>query len=252
MAVATKKKSQPKRAKRYASGSKPMTFRITPGTKKILTETARANGRTPSSECEIQLQRALSDWGNSHTNAIMTVVGQAIDRLTGIRDFTDENLKSPPPAVKWWNDPYLYAQVEHVTIAALQMFRPRMATPKISKKDIVKGDFVLGSLINEIQTADDSVPFEKQKPHQRSLNRLRKDLGLLADRPAPFGINGAEAREKQQAVAPFREELIALSRKDAASKQKQAFDGGTRPLGPPLTKAEEKKLAELRRKEREA
>jgi transposase IS116/IS110/IS902 family protein len=43
--------------------------------------------------------------------------------------------------------------------------------------DPVRPNFSLNSTVYEMQMVDETVPFEKQKPHERRLNRLKQDLG---------------------------------------------------------------------------
>ena len=201
-----------KRAPKYPEKSSVINFRITPETKRLLEQAARAHGRTLSSECELQLQRSLSSPENSQTHAIMTLIGLAIDAVTNIQTLDKLAAGRKHKPVQWWNDPYLYVQVEQMVIAALGVLRPRGPLPNIDPR---QRDFVLNALVREIQVADPSVPFEKQTPHQRRINRLKQDLGLLADRAAPFGVDADAAREEVASMKPFREELIALTKKNA-------------------------------------
>ena len=94
--------------------------------------------------------------------------------------------------------------------------------------------FAIESTLREIRTADPSIPFAKQTPHQRWLTLMRQDLGPLADRPAIWRRTGDEERGLRASARPIRDEYIPLSRKMAETPDK-------------MTPAEKRRLKELKR-----
>jgi len=190
--------------RRYPEKSAVMNFRITPGTRRALEEAAGASGRTISSECEHQLQRALSDMGTGPSHALMTVIGRAIDDLVRMR-----GRGAKQKGLRWWDDPHTFDLASRAVAAAFDMFRPKGEVPDTGRQ----GEFVIEATLREIQLADLSIPFDQLKPHQRWLAQLKRDLGPLADRPAVWGITAESARELDELSRPFRDELRALSQK---------------------------------------
>jgi hypothetical protein len=224
-------------------GVKPatVTFRTSNEVADLLVASAKANKRTLSAECEVQLQRGLSSWEKSETLTIMTLISVIVDTVMNVQPIDvllgDESLRRPPG--KWWQDPYLYARTERLVIDALRAFRPRGEPPEISEHDLKLGTAAYVMTVLEMQTVDDKPPFEKQTVHQRRLNRLREDLGLLADRPAiSNNMTAAEIRAQHEKMKSSRDELVSLTRKAAAAERKKA-------PGLPLTKQEAARLAEL-------
>jgi TraY domain len=215
------------RAAKYAEKSEVINFRITPGTKRLLNDAAKRSGRSLSSECEVQLQRALDHMGDSQTYAVMMVIGKTIGSLERIRNPN----ASKRGKERWWNDAFLFDQARQVVLAAFGFFQPPVADfPK--DENARKGKFWLEATLREIQLADPSIPIKKQTPHQRWLNLLKRDLGSLVDRPAVWGLDADSAREQRERATPILEELIPLSRKNAQTPKA-------------MSAAEKKKLGEL-------
>jgi hypothetical protein len=220
------------RARKYATKTTVINFRIQPSTKATLQAAARRSGRTVSAECEHQLRRALSDIGTGPTHALMALIGRAIDGVVGLRS----------PTTKWWNDPRQFDEAVRLAMAAFELLRPpprsgaeppAVAEP-LSERSI---QFAAEASVREVQTVDAAVPFEQQTPDQRWLALLRQDLGPLVDRVNVWSTSAQEARRLREATQPFIEELRALSKKSAKAL---------------LTQAEAERLAELQRKLLEA
>jgi hypothetical protein len=190
---------------KYPEKSAVMNFRITPGTRLLLEQAAEASGRTISSECEHQLQRALSDMGTGPSHVLMAIIGRAIDDLVRMRGRGAKQQKD----LRWWDDPHTFDLAARAVTAAFDMFRPKGEVPDTGRQ----GEFVIEATLREIQVADLSIPFDQMKPHQRWLALLKRDLGPIADRPAIWGITAESARELDELSRPFRDELIALSQK---------------------------------------
>jgi hypothetical protein len=200
-----------RRAHKYPEKSAVMNFRITPQTKRLLAKAATESGRTVSSECEHQLQRALSDIGTGPTYALMMTIGKAIDSLI--------ILGSADGAGRWWSDPYLFDQAAGVVTAAFEMFRPK---GELLRRDDVgsrQGEFLIKSTLRELQLVDESVPFDKQSPHQRWLTRLKQELGTIVNIPVIWDMTAEQAKELHERSREVLRELIPLSRKAAATPQ---------------------------------
>jgi hypothetical protein len=216
------------RARKYATKTTVINFRIQPSTKAALQEAARRSGRTVSAECEHQLRRALSDMGTGPTYALMALIGRAIDGVVGLKSST----------VKWWNDPRQFDEAVRLAMAAFELLRPPPRAgadvEPLSERSI---QFAAEASVREVQTVDAAVPFEQQTLDQRWLALLRQDLGPLVDRVNIWSTSAQEARRLRAATQPFIEELRALSKKSAKAL---------------LTQAEAQRLGELQRKLLEA
>jgi hypothetical protein len=198
------------RAKRYATKTVVINFRIQPATKIALQKAAAASGRTVSAEAEHQLHRALSDMGTGRTYAVMAMIAKAIDGFL--------NLKST--RAKWWDDPYLFDQAARLAVASFEMLRPHgEPSPEGEPLGEHSARFAIQSTVREIQTADPSISFEKQTPYQRWLTIMKQDLGPLADRPSVFGLTADEARELRALAKPILDEYIPLSRKESKTPE---------------------------------
>jgi hypothetical protein len=191
--------------RKYPEKSAVINFRITPGTRRLLERAAEASGRTVSSECEYQLQRALSVMGTSPTYAVMATIGRAINDLAEARDLlTRAKLRGP-----WWLDPHTFALAEKAVLAAFRMLRPPGAQDQVD--DGRQGEFAIETVLREIQTVDPAMPFSQMTEHQRWLLLLKQDLGLLANRAAVWGESAEQVRERHKRVLPILRELIPLS-----------------------------------------
>jgi len=198
------------RARRYPKKSSVLHVRIQPDTLKALKKAAERDGRTVSAQAEHELHRALSAMGG-RTHAIFATIAEATNMfLTRVSLETGEAVE--PARRKWWNDPRLFDQVARLCAAALELMRPPGAPPRDPIGD-GSARFAIESTLHEIQTADPSVPFDKQKPHERWLNLMKRDLGDLADRPVLSGQTADQARALQEAAAPILAELIPLDKK---------------------------------------
>jgi hypothetical protein len=203
--VAKRKRGRPPHGE-YPEKSAVMNFRIRPDTKRLLAQAARASGRTLSAETEHQLRRAVAEMGTGRTHAVMTVIGRTIDGLV--------ELKRGAPGIDWWSDPVLYGQARQVVLTALDLFKPpEAATGEDHPENERRAEFEIEATLREIQLFDEAKPFVKQTPYERWLGMMKKDLGHLADRPVVWGVPAIRAREDQEGFRPFRDELIALSRK---------------------------------------
>jgi hypothetical protein len=231
----TVKKS--KRARNYPGKSAALNVRVAAATRDLLEAAAGASDRSLSAECEYQLRRALVDMGAGQpTHALMTVLGQSIDNLVRMR-VVGPGWKEDDTVVAgrwiqikkahWLNDPYLYDMARQAMLAMLEMFKP-VGEPPQDLKELInsggqrQGAFSIESVLREIQTVDETIPFAKQTPRQRWLTVLKADLGALADRPKIWGRTGEQARELRALFSQdLLRELISLSRQ--AGKQPEGM-----------------------------
>jgi hypothetical protein len=223
------------RARKYATKTTVINFRIQPSTKAALQAAASRSGRTVSAECEHQLRRALSEIGTGPTHALMALIGRAIDGVVGLKS----------PTVKWWNDPRQFDEAVRLATAAFELLRPPPragAEPPDSGEPLSERSiqFAAEASVREVQTVDAAaVPFEQQTPDQRWLALLRQDLGSVLDRVLVWGASAQEARRLRKATQPFIDELQALSKKSAKTPKA-------------MTQAEAQRLLELQRQLLEA
>jgi hypothetical protein len=193
-------------AKGKSAKSTVINFRATPGTHQLLKRAAEASGRTLSSECEHQLQRALSVMGTGPTYALMTIIGRAITDLAEAKDLmTGARLRKGP----WWLDPHTFALAEKAVVAAFRLLQPPGAQDQVD--DGRQGEFAIETLLREIQTVDLAIPFDQMTAHQRWLALLKQDLGLLINRAAVWGESAERAQERRKRASPILRELISLS-----------------------------------------
>jgi hypothetical protein len=214
------------RARKYATKTTVINFRIQPSTKAGLQAAARRSGRTVSAECEHQLRRALSDIGTGPTHALMALIGRAIDGVVGLKS----------PTTKWWNDPRQFDEAVRLAMAAFELLRPQPragAEPPDSGEPLSERSiqFAAEASLREVQTVDPAaVPFEQQTPDQRWLSLLRQDLGPVVDRVLVWGASAQEARRLRESTRSYLPELQTLTKKGAKE---------------PLTQAEAERLREL-------
>jgi hypothetical protein len=214
------------RARKYATKTTVINFRIQPSTKAALQAAADRSGRTVSAECEHQLRRALSDIGTGPTHALMALIGRAIDGVVGLKS----------PSTKWWNDPRQFDEAVRLAMAAFELLRPSPragAQPPDSGEPLSKWSiqFAAEASLREVQTVDAAaVPFEQQTPDQRWLALLRQDLGPVVDRVLVWGHSAQEARRLRESTRSYLPELQRLTKKGAKE---------------PLTLAEAERLREL-------
>jgi hypothetical protein len=83
-----------------------------------------------------------------------------------------------------------------------------------------QGEISIELTLREIQTVDPTKPLAQQTKHERWLNALRKDLGLLADRPEIWGRSADDVRAEKEfakSLEPEWSEYIALGRKQGVA-----------------------------------
>jgi hypothetical protein len=190
-------------------------FRVRPETKALLEKAAGVSGRTVSQECEYRLLRGLEDFGDEPTTALLKIWAAAIKATRNLND----------PKARWWSDPYLYEQATRAFAALIKSLRPPGAMPPTLEEILDlggprQGEISIELTLREIQTVDPTKPLAQQTKHERWLNALRKDLGLLADRPEIWGRSADDVRAEKEfakSLEPEWSEYIALRRKQGFS-----------------------------------
>lgn len=183
-------------------------FRVRPGTKALLERAAAASGRSVSQECEHRLLRGLEDFGDEPTTALLKIWAAAIKATRNLHD----------PKARWWSDPYLYEQATRAFAALLKSLRPPGALPPTPEEildlgGLHQGEISIDLTLREIQAVDPTKPLARQTKHEQWLNGLRKDLGLLADRPQVWGRSADYVRAERafaESLEPEWSEYISL------------------------------------------
>jgi hypothetical protein len=205
----------------FVDKSEVVHFRIRPDTKELLVKAAAASGRTVSQECEHRLLRGLEDFGgDEQTTTLLRIWARAIRNTRNLRD----------PEARWWSDPYLYEQAIRAFTALAKLLRPAGALPPTLEEALDlggprQGEISIELTLREIQSVDPAKPLTQQTKHERWLNGLRKDLGLLADRPEVWGRSADYVRAEKafaESLEPQWSEYISL-------RGKQGFSDSTLP-----------------------
>jgi hypothetical protein len=222
-------KVERRRGPRFSEKTETYSFKITPTTKRLLKEAADKHGRTPSSECEFQLKRALVIMGDRPTQAVMAAIAHSIDSLVRLRDLKPggelkpdflfelgEPYGRPDPKAHWLNDPYLFDRARDVVTSAFEMLRPPGDSPsgigpQLQAGGPRQGKFATEALWRDLQLIDDSKPAGKRTPYEQWLLTVRGDLGDLVERPVIWGRTARQARRGQPPPKLYRE-LVELSR----------------------------------------
>jgi hypothetical protein len=166
-----------------------------------LSRAAARNQWTISAEIVHRLSEsfALSD---TPTQAVMTIVGHAIDEIS----------KSRGGKKTWLTDPTLHKEARRAAEAAFELLAPQgeaFTTASRIELGIPNGRIAFEVWWDEVRRYNPKNPIDVTKPrraeHQRRLTWLREALGLLPDRVVLWGQTGKEARRHFQALPSSRE-----------------------------------------------
>jgi hypothetical protein len=160
-----------------------LSTRLQPDTRVRLLEAAKASQRSLSQELEHRLRRTFTDdekavefFGTEQTAAVVKLVGLTIYAAAARTSKRGRHV--------WLKEQWLFDDVIDAIIHVLLWFRPggdsgRREITLSSTTDRIDG------LIDEIRSADPSVPITAGSGRQRAMAALKDKLGDLARRPHP-------------------------------------------------------------------
>ena len=169
-----------------------LSTRLQPDTRARLSAAAKASGRSLSQELEhrlrstfVQDDNAVDFYGSQSNAAVVKLLGAVIQStctnwLMKTADGWVPDFKKDP--AEWLRNPKLFDQVLTAIVHALMWFEPRGG----------RGDQFLfyhstaERIIDEIRSADPSLPITKRSTRQHAMAMLKDKLGDLARHPHPY------------------------------------------------------------------
>ena len=169
-----------------------LSTRLQPDTRRRLVAATEASGRSLSQELEHRLRRtfieddkAVEFYGTQSNAAILKLIGAVIQSTcTSWLVKTDEGwvpdrYKDPG---EWLRDPKLFDQVLTAIVHTLMWFKPSGGRDE--------QHFFYNSaaerIIDEIRSADPSLPITKRSSRQHAMAMLKDKLGDLAEHRHPY------------------------------------------------------------------
>lgn len=168
----------------YSNKTAVLTLRITPALRTYLERAAKDNRTSLSREVEHRVRRAYLDderiaelFGSRRNYAVMRMIGALIE--------TTIDAKSRE--ADWLDSPYLFDQTVRAINAALDALRPKEAGPT-RKEHLEHGGSAqwkwrAAEMLRDVKNADGSLPLGPRSKSKRLADRLKADLGAVADRP---------------------------------------------------------------------
>jgi hypothetical protein len=200
----------------YADKSQVLSTRIGRETRQALKAAAASKGRTISHEVEKRLRRSFEDddkiseaFGSRRNYALMRMLAVSMELV-----FRPDN-----PDADWLEDPWLFDQVIRTLTNLLEAVRPEGPIVDPFPND---WDFMSAGWPNDraarawkgIQQADASLPLGVTKD-ENIANRIKNDLGDIADRPHIF----------EGTAKDMRREADRLDRLEANKKRRMRKGG---------------------------
>jgi hypothetical protein len=161
-----------------------LSTRLQPDTRARLFQAAKANGRSLSQELEHRLRRTFIDddkavefFGTEQNAAVLKLIGATI-QSTGTRTLRNKKYE-------WLKDQWLFDDVVDAIEHMLLWFRPGGDS---GRRSITMSSATtrMDELIDEIRSADPSLPITKGSTRQHAMATLKDRLGELASRPHPY------------------------------------------------------------------
>jgi hypothetical protein len=161
-----------------------LSTRLQPDTRARLLKTAKANRRSLSQELEHRLRRTFVEddktvefYGTEQTAAVVKLIGLTLNAAAA--------RNSRRGRYEWLKEQWLFDDVIDAIVHTLLWFRPggesgRQQITLSSTTDRVD------ELINEIRSADPSLPIAKGSSRQHAMAMLKDKLGDLARHPHPY------------------------------------------------------------------
>ena len=169
-----------------------LSTRLQPDTRTRLSAAAKANKRSLSQELEHRLRGSFIDeekvvdfYGSQSNAAIVKLLGAVIQStctswLVKTDDGWVPDLKKDPE--EWLRDPKLFDQVLTAIVHALMWFKPRDG----GAEQFLFYHSTAERIMDEIRSADPSLPITKGSTRQHAMARLKDKLGDLARHPHPY------------------------------------------------------------------
>jgi hypothetical protein len=169
-----------------------LSTRLQPDTRARLSEAAKTNGRSLSQELEHRLRRSFIEednvvdfYGCQPNAAIVKLLGAVIQStctnwLMKTRDGWVPDVHKEPR--EWLRDPKLFDQVLTAIVHALMWFRPGGGRDE----QFLFYHSTAEQIINEIRSADPSLPITKRSMRQHAMAMLKDKLGDLARHRHPY------------------------------------------------------------------
>jgi hypothetical protein len=179
-----------------------LSTRLQPDTRRRLVAATEASGRSLSQELEHRLRRTFIDddkavefYGSQSNAAILKLIGAVIQStctswFVKIADDWVPDLKKDPG--EWLRDPKLFDQVLTAIVHALICFEPSGGRDK----QFLFYNSIAEQIIDEIRSADPSLPITKRSTRQHAMATLKDKLGDLARHRHPYD----DWREKEPPV----------------------------------------------------
>jgi hypothetical protein len=169
-----------------------LSTRLQPDTRALLSNAAKANRRSLSQELEhrlrhtfIQDDNVIDFYGNQSNAAILKLLGAVIQStctnwLKKTPDGWVSDLNKDPG--EWLRDPKLFDGVLTAIIHTLMWFKPGGNRDK----QFLYYHSAAERIINEIRSADPSLPITKRSTRQHAMAMLKDKLGHLGQRRHPY------------------------------------------------------------------
>jgi len=169
-----------------------LSTRLQPDTRKRLVAAAALSGRSLSQELEHRIRRtfieddkAVEFYGSESNAAILKLIGAVIQStctnwFVKTADGWVPDLKKNPE--EWLRDPKLFDQVLTAVVHALIWFKPNGDRDEQS----ISYNSTAEQIINEIRSADPSLPIAKGSTRQHAMAMLKDKLGDLASHRHPY------------------------------------------------------------------
>jgi hypothetical protein len=191
-----------------------LSTRLQPDTRARLVAAAKSSGRSLSQELEHRLRRTFIDddnsfdwYGSEQTAAVVKLIGAAIQSVAVRRS-------SKGKEYNWLTHEFLFDDVTSAIQHILLWFRPGGDSGRRSVT-LSSGTDEAERLINEIRSADPSIPITKRSRRQHVMAMLKDKLGDLA--------KGSHPHDKWRGKVPKVTIMPALeiAQREAARRKKK-------------------------------
>ena len=155
-----------------------LSTRLQPDTRTRLSDAAKASKRSLSQELEHRLRRTFTDddkavefYGTEQNAAVVKLIGATINS-TAVK--TTAKRKH-----EWLKEQWLFDDVMDAIVHILLWFRPGGDSRQTKQITLSSGTAKAEQLIDEIRSADPSLPISKGSTRQHAMAALKDKLGDL-------------------------------------------------------------------------
>jgi hypothetical protein len=176
----------------YGKKTAVFSTRIQPDTRARLEAAAKESRRSLSQELEHRIRRtfveddkAFDFYGSQQTAAIMKLIGVVIQSANSI---SVKDVRKPgarwreQPTLQWLEEPWMFDTVLTAIVHTLLWFRPG-GDPE--RRWGIQYQSEAERIIQEVRTADPSVPITARSNRQHAMALLKDGLRGLGQRPHP-------------------------------------------------------------------